>query len=445
MKAIKKLSLIVATIFAVSACSPAAKNAKNEEKTASSKETTNLEVKDDSKGEPIEIQFWYGLGSVAGETMEGIIEDFNNSQEEVKVTGVQQADYSETYQKVQAAIAANKAPAVYISDSMVQQAQAGILSDLTPYLDSEKSPLDDYLEVFMEPAKIDNKVYAIPAYGTTQVIYYRKDLLEKAGIDPKEAFSSWEKVYETSKIMQDKNISQWGHLPMWGNGNLTDLALSNGGKILSDDGKTVLINSKEWVDAWDFIRKQIHEDKTTMIESGGEGWEYWYRTIDDVMNGKAMSYTGSSGDKGDLDFSIIDSAKQPGLNGNEGKPVASALYLAVPEKVSEEEKKAACKWIEFFTSSENSAAWSEKIGYIPVRKSAMEVDSYKKFTEENPYAKVPYEQALTASPAFVDPTNGAINDALKIAADKIELENVPAQEALDQACKEAQEALDKVK
>ena len=31
----------------------------------------------------------YGLGSVAGETMEEIINDFNNSQDKVKVTGEQ--------------------------------------------------------------------------------------------------------------------------------------------------------------------------------------------------------------------------------------------------------------------------------------------------------------------------------------------------------------------
>ncbi|MDD7305762.1 MAG: ABC transporter substrate-binding protein [Peptoniphilaceae bacterium] len=447
MKTIRKLSLTLATIFALTACSPAAEEAKKEEKAknneTSIEESSQTNEKSSKEG-PVEIQFWYGLGSVAGETMEGIIDDFNKSQDEVKVTGVQQADYTETYQKVQAAIAANKPPAVYISETMVQQAQAGILTDLSKYLDSSKVDLGDYLDVFMNPAKIDGKVYAIPAYGTTQVMYYRKDLLDKAGIDPKDAFSSWEKVYETSKTMQEKNITKWGHLPMWGKDNLVDLALSNGGKILSDDGKKVLINSTEWVDAWDFIRKQINDNKTCMIESGGEGWEYWYRTIDDVMNGDAMSYTGSSGDKGNLDFSKIDSAKQPGLNGNKAKPIAVALYLAVPKKTSEEQKKAACKWIEYFTSPENSAFWSQKIGYIPVRKSAMEVESYKKFTEENPYAKIPYEQALTASPAFIDPTDGKISDALSIAADKIELQNIPAKDALDEACKTAQEALDKV-
>lgn len=448
MKKLRSLAVILLVLSLVfTACSPAAKEAMNEgDKTTSAEanESKSEDKKDETASDkPVEIQFWYGLGSVAGETMEEIINDFNNSQDKVKVTGVQQADYDETYQKVQAAIAANQAPAVFIGSKIKEMSEAGLLADLTPYID-ERTPLDDYLDVFMKPDQIDGKVYAFPAYGTTQVIYYRKDLLEKAGLDPQDVYSSWDKVFEASKTMQEKGIADWGHLVMWGPDNLSDIAYSNGGTVLSEDGKTVTINSPEWVEAWDFVRKQIFDDKTTKIESGGQGWEYWYRTIDNVMNGTAMSYTGSSGDKGDLDFTKIDSIPQPSLHDKNGKAQAGAHSLLVPEAVSEEQKKAAYEWIAYFTSPEISAKWSMKIGYIPVRKSTMDIEEYKKFIEESPYAKVPYEQALTATPVFVDPTKGQIIDALKIAADKVELQNVPAKEALDEAQKVAQKALDEV-
>ena len=134
---------------------------------------------------------------------------------------------------------------------------------------------------------------------------------------------------------------------MWGPNNMVDFARSNGGQILSEDGTQVLINSPEWVEAWEFVRKQIHEDKTTKIESGGQGWEYWYRTIDNVMDGTAISYTGSSGDKGDLDFAIIDSAIQPGLGSNPGRRKSNAV-LRHSESASEAEKAAAFEWLAFF-------------------------------------------------------------------------------------------------
>lgn len=180
------------------------------------------------------------------------------------------------------------------------------------------------------------------------------------------------------------------------------------------------------------------------IISGGQGWEYWYKTIDQVMTGNAGSYTGSSGDRGDLDFSKIDARKQPGLNGHEAKPVAGGLNMAIPKITEQEEKDAAFEWITYFTSAEVQAKWSQTIGYVPVRESTVDVPEYKQFLEENPYANIPFEQSLTASPVFIDPTGGKINDALTIAADKVELENISAKEALDEANQVAQKELDKI-
>jgi multiple sugar transport system substrate-binding protein len=48
-----------------------------------------------------------------------------------------------------------------------------------------------------------------------------------------------------------------------------------------------------------------------------------------------------------------------------------------------------------------------------------------------------------ASPEFIDPTDGKIDDALAKAADKVEIEGVPANQALNEAQKEAQAALDR--
>ena len=109
---------------------------------------------------------------------------------------------------------------------------------------------------------------------------------------------------------------------MWGADNLTDAALSNGGTIFSEDGKKVTINSEEWIEAWDGFGKWIHDDKTMAIHSGGQGWEYWYKTIDDVIQNKAGGYTGSSGDQADLDFSVVAQ-----LSSRHGRMVLSQSLL----------------------------------------------------------------------------------------------------------------------
>lgn len=405
------------------------------------------EGNDTSSNGPVKIEFWYGLGSIAGQTMENIIQDFNDSQDEFEVTGVQQADYDTTWQAVQAGLAAKQAPAIFLnSDTVIQNYGGvdGVLADLTDLYESEEFASDDLLEVFKEPVMVEGKPYAMPAYGTTQVIYYNTKVLEEAGLNPDEVYSSWENIADASRVMIDESGTDKGHMIMYGPDNLVDMALSNNGKILSDDGTEVLINTPEWIEAWDFARDHIHNTENMGVISSGQGWEYWYSTIDTVMTGTSGSYTGSSGDRGDLDFSFIDAAPQPGLNGNDAAPVAGAHYMMVPAITEEAEREAAKAWMTYFSSPEVQANWSMKIGYVPTRSSVEEVEEYATFVSENAYANVAFEQALTATPSFIDPTNGLIIDALTIAADKVELQNISAQEALDEAQAIAQEALDEI-
>ena len=80
--------------------------------------------------------------------------------------------------------------------------------------------------------------------------------------------------------------------------------------------------------------------------------------------------------------------------------------------------------------------------YPAANKKVTEVPEYKKFLEENPVAAVLLAQSEHAAIYPVDPTGGKILDELNIAAEKIEIEGVSAQEALDEAQANAQIALD---
>lgn len=393
----------------------------------------------------VETEFWYGLGSNAGEKMEEIISAFNDSQDQYVIKGVQQADYSETYQNLQAAIASQTAPGLVLLENRYVNTlgNSQALAPLDPFIEQASDfDQDDLLDAFMEQAQVDDTLYAIPAYGTTQVMYYRSDIFEEAGIDADEAFASWENLLEASQTLQAEGAADYGFAPMWGAGNLMDIALSNGGEILNESGDEVMIDSPEWIEAWEMVRGAIHDDETFKLNSGGEGWEYWYRTIDEVIQGQIGGYLGSSGDKGDLDFDIIDSKVQPGMNGNAPAPAANALYLSMPSSSDEAEQAAGFAFAEFFTSVESQVEWTKAIGYIPVRESTLANEEYMTYVEENPAFGIPFEQAQTASASFLDPTGGQITDALTIAADKVELENVSAEEALKEAKQVAQEALD---
>ena len=394
------------------------------------------------------VEFWYAGGKTAVGVIQDIVDKYNASQDVYEVKTVTQADYSETYQKVQAAIAGNAAPDLVLLDPSAARvlSEKSILTDLNPYTQKDETfNADDLITAFYEQGADENgKQFALPAYGTTQVLYYNVQAFKDAGVDPS-SIETWQDLGEAAAKIKATGKYEYGWEPMWGPDNLIDAAFSNGASVFSADGTKVTINSKEWVDVFEQFRKWIHEDETMAIHSGGQGWEYWYATIDDVIQNKAGGYTGSSGDQADLDFNIVQAMEQPAWSSSTtSSPTATALTMSVFENSSEAEKQGAYEFLRYFMSVESQVAWNTTVGYVAVNKQILDDPTYQEFLESHPQAAVPFSQAEHASLYPVDPTNGQAYDALKIAADKIEIDNVPAQQALDEAQKTAQEALDAV-
>ena len=394
----------------------------------------------------VEIEFWYAGGKTAVGVVQEIIDAYNASQDQYVVTAVTQADYNETYQKLQAGIAGNAAPdlALLGTDAARSLSDKELVTELGSYMDADGDfDRSKYIEVFFDQCEDDNgKIFAVPTYGTTQVLYYNMAAFEKAGINA-EDIQTWQDLASAAAAIKNTGEYEYGWEPMWGADNLIDAAFSNGAQVFSADGKTVTINSPEWVEVWESFRTWIHDDQTMAINFGGQGWEYWYNTIDDVLTNKAGGYTGSSGDQADLDFSIVAAMEQPAWDEDSASaPIAEALVLSVLNNSSDAEKQGAFDFIRYFTNAESQAKWTMETGYVAVNTDVNENAAYTAYVEENPQAAVPLAQASHGSVYPYDPTNGAIYDALKIAADQVEIDNVPAQEALDEAQKTAQEALD---
>lgn len=399
-------------------------------------------------GEKTTVEFWYAGGKTAVGVIQDIVDKYNESQDKYEVKTVTQADYSETYQKLQAAIAGNAAPDLVLLEPSAARTldEKNLLTDLNAYTEKDSTfNKDDLIAAFYnQGTDEDGKQFALPAYGTTQVLYYNVQAFKDAGVDP-ESIQTWQDLGDAAAKIKATGKYKYGWEPMWGPDNMIDAAFSNGASVFSEDGKKVTINSQEWVDVFEQFRKWIHEDKTMAIHSGGQGWEYWYATIDDVIQNKAGGYTGSSGDQADLDFNVVQAMEQPAWSNNtKSQPTATALTMSVLNGSSDAEKQGAYEFLRYFMSVDSQVTWNTSVGYVAVNKQIMEDDTYEAFLEDHPQAAVPFKQAEHASLYPVDPTNGQVYDALKIAADKVEIDNVSAKEALDEAQKTAQAALDAV-
>ena len=126
-----------------------------------------------ASGEAVEIDFWYAGGKTAVHVFQEIVDEFNTSQSDYVINTVTQADYSETYEKLQAGIAGNNAPdmALLGTDAARNLSDKGLIADIAPYVESDTEfDQEDYLSVFFDQGRDDEgKLYSIKS-GETLVI-----------------------------------------------------------------------------------------------------------------------------------------------------------------------------------------------------------------------------------------------------------------------------------
>ena len=109
-----------------------------------------------------------------------------------------------------------KAPdmALLDTDKSRNLSEKNLVADINEYVEKDDSfEKDDYLPVFYEHGEDQNgKLFALPAYGTTQVMYYNKAAFEKAGIDPA-TIKTWQDLAAAAEKMTASDGSFVGWEP----------------------------------------------------------------------------------------------------------------------------------------------------------------------------------------------------------------------------------------
>ena len=123
--------------------------------------------------------------------------------------------------------------------------------------------------------------YAVPWFTEARAIYYRKDVLEKAGIDPATAFTDVNAFQQTLQTIHDK-VPTIGGKPISPFGmpgkkafdlvhHVMPFVWDNGGAELSDDASKSTINSTQAEQGVDFVAQLVKKglfDKS-MLERDG--------------------------------------------------------------------------------------------------------------------------------------------------------------------------------
>lgn len=210
------------------------------------------------------FMFW---GSPAEDTaIRKALKDFEVANPDISVTPLYAVYSGAEYDaKMKAMSESGTLPDVgYFGGNFYDYASNDFFLDMTPYVEKEGLKKDYLPQTWIT---YQNKIYGAFTAAECQVVYYNKDVLTKAGValpptDPNKAWTWDQYVAAWTKLTIDKNGKHPGEKgfdpkkvvrfgvqhEVWDQ-MLFPTIWGNGGKTFSDDGKQVLLDSPETIDA----------------------------------------------------------------------------------------------------------------------------------------------------------------------------------------------------
>jgi multiple sugar transport system substrate-binding protein len=127
-------------------------------------------------------------------------------------------------------------------------------------LDRRQFPLDQFLKPVVDTAIFGGKLYGVPYTSNAGLLYYRKDILRKAGERPPKTWADLRRLSKTVAPKYHLEGYAGQFLPYEGlTVNFAEAVQSAGGAILTDDGTKVAVNTPQARQGLDFLVRGFRE------------------------------------------------------------------------------------------------------------------------------------------------------------------------------------------
>lgn len=382
-----------------------------------------------------EVTFWHALGSDHQAVLDQLVDEFNAANPDVVVSAVFQGRYGDLQQKLIAAVAAGRAPTVSLvyNNWTAALLEGGHVVPVAQFVNDPEVGLseaeaDDYIASFVAANSWNGEWVTMPFNKSIYVLYYNKDLLDQAGVGIPQTMdelrTAAKAVTQKTGVMGlalQANVDQFGVFLNAFGGSWVDAAGQSG------------FNDADGLAALTFMQDLVIADQSAYYHDG---------YLDDEFN------------QGNTAMFFATVATIPWLSANlnwgaapipVGQVQASVVQgtdLAILGQSTAEEQRAAWRFVKFLTSPEVNARWAVASGYLPVRESAAQTETYQEWVNQAPEKHGAGVAQLEQ--AKFDPGLAAWSDArehLTYAVQEALLLGTPAQSALNQAAAAINQAL----
>jgi len=413
---------------------------------------------------PVNITFWHSETASANDNLVKLVDQFNASQDEVKVEPVFQGNDMELALKLIAGMPSGNVPTVaYMSEPYTQSMiDSRLITPIQQYIDRDKYDLSDFAPAAIAYYTVDNTLYAMPCGLAVPLMYYNKIPFREVGLDPEQPPKDLDEARAASEklVQRDSagNVTRFGfalEIHPW----YVELTLAGAGELYvnNDNG-----------------RHGVATEVAFDNEAGRKLFQWWHDMVDDGLalnvgwdptgaNGllalgakKAVMVLSTSaamrsivdvlaGGMEGLDLGV---APVPGIPGAvpEGSPGVYSRSLWIMSGRPEAERDAAWKFIKWMVEPEQQAEWFGGSGYLPVRNSSYDLPAAKDIIARYPQFQIPADLfAKTATTtAALGPLIGPfqqVRNAMRAAIESMLSGSASPDNAMEAAVKEANAAI----
>ncbi|YBV97370.1 sn-glycerol-3-phosphate ABC transporter substrate-binding protein UgpB [Phyllobacteriaceae bacterium JZ32] len=356
-----------------------------------------------------EISWWHAMTGANNEVVDTLAKEFNESQSDYKVVPVFKGTYPETLNAGIAAFRAKQAPdiiQVFDVGTGVMMAAEGAVKPVAEVLSEGGATFDksQYLPgIVAYYSKPDGTMLSFPYNSSSPILYYNKDIFEKAGLDVNNPPKTWPEVWEAAKKIKTSGAAPCGYTSTWLTWiHLENLAAWNNLPYGTNENGLAGLDVELKINAPLYVK---HFQEIADLAKDGV-FRYGGRTSEAkqiFLAGECGILTESSGGLGDIvksgmNYGIGQLPYEPEAEGAPQNTIPGGASLWVFGGKSDEKYKGIAAFFKFLSSPDIQARLHQVSGYLPVTLKAYEETKKSGFYEKNPGRETPIIQMMGKAP-----------------------------------------------
>lgn len=401
----------------------------------------------------MEITFWTHEDPNRTEIENRYIEEFEQANPGVTIKRVTSAS-GKIQELILTAFAANQGPDIF--NMSIEDEYAYIVNERLDPVDFEaagypsiQAIYDAYIPGVLDPATYKGKLYGLPLELTNWCIYVNKKIFRDAGLDPEKDYpKTWEEMVEVSDkiaVREGEILKRRGfdfRYPYY-LVSTVPMVEQLGGKLISDDGKTAIINDEAWIKFLKFMQEWGPNGRILGSPTYTNARKLFNKDNNDI----AMCLTGlyqqgrirsdnpdfyNSGEWMVVPFPIFKDAV---------KDVPAAYYghyYMVNSQKPKENQQMAWKFIAYMLS--HPEEYLTKVNIVQPTVKLMESETFKSM----PYSEVFRKDMAKGHIVYYGADSAKIQSHIREAIESVMLAGVSPEDALKTLRRKVQEVLEEI-